>query len=170
MNINSSNTQSINQIQNLQTIDLGRSTNKSGTMAQEVNKAEHQVSISKVGQVGSYIANLPEEQQVEIKDYLQSIRTAKENGSFDIQASINSAPEAFNILATELNISSEEALTVMSEKPPKHFPKSTAETEKSTGISAYADVAAQSKTNNEKGSIFEMFTSLFSNDDENELS
>lgn len=164
MNINSTNTQSLNQIQSLQAVEARRDTNKIETMEKGINTGEHEVSISKAGQVGSYIANLPEEQQQEIKGYLQSIREAKENGSFDLEVSISNAPEAFNNLASQLDISSEEALGVMSDRQPKELSKLSAEHQKVPGISVYADVAAQSKTNSEKNSFVEMFTSLFSSE------
>ena len=147
MNINSANTQSINQIQNLNTIATGSDANKVGVQEKGINTNKQEVSISKAGQIGSYIANLPEEQQQEIKGYLQSIREAQNNGSFDLQASIDNAPEAFNNLLSQLNISSKEVLGNTPDMQPKNLSKQSAEHGQAAGISVYADVAAQSKIN-----------------------
>ncbi|MGV2873621.1 hypothetical protein [Colwellia sp. E150_009] len=150
MNINSANTQNINQIQNLDTVATGNDANdanKVGVLEKGINTNEHEVSISKTGQIGSYIANLPEEQQQEIKGYLQSIREAQSNGSFDLQTSIDNAPEAFNNLLSQLNISGEEVLGNTPDMQPKNLSKLSSEHGQAAGISVYADVAAQSKIN-----------------------
>jgi hypothetical protein len=165
MNINTANSQNISQIQNVQAIDpIQRSyENSESTTEAQANKQE--VSISQAGQISSYIANLPAEQQQEIKDYLQSTRQAKADGSFDIEASINNAPEAFNDLAKQLSLGSEEALNVMAEKPPKPMHNSSGEGAKLSGISTYTDIAAQTE-NNQGNSLTDMFSDLFSDDTE----
>lgn len=165
MNINSINSQSINQMQGEQNTEQGKNNNKTGVLEVGGKSNEHKVNISQVGQVGSYIANLPEAQQQEIKGYIQSVQAAKEDGTFDIASSLNEAPAAFNELTNKLNLNHEDTLNLMSEQKPKGIASSSVEGGKQPELSAYTDVAAQTE-NNDSNSIFGMFTSLFSSDSE----
>jgi hypothetical protein len=161
MNINAANSQNISQIQNVQAIDPIRRSYENGELETGAQANKQEVSISQTGQISSYIANLPEDEQQEIKQYLESTREAKADGSFDIEASINNAPEAFNNLVKQLNLDSEEMLNVMSEKPPKPMVNASAESTKPPGISTYADIAEQTESN-ESNSLSDMFSSFFS--------
>jgi hypothetical protein len=161
MNINSMNSHGINQLQSMQALGAEQSLPQKTAITAEAPTGQNKVNISQAGQVGSYMANLPKEQQQEVKDYLQSVREAKADGSFDIAASIKDAPAAFNDLAKQLNLSNEETLDVMAKMPAKGPKGTVAEQAKAPGVAAYADVAAQTK---DSGSIIDRFTSLFSSD------
>lgn len=162
------NSQSINQMQNLQTIksdqkghENGASENIALGQGGKVNTQE--VSISKAGQIGSYIANLPEAQQKEIKSFMQEVQAAKAGGSFDIESSMSNAPAAFKGLADQFNLNNEDALALVSENTANEVASLPNEGAKKSGVSAYTDVAAQTK-GNEGGSVLDMFSSIFSSD------
>lgn len=163
MNINTANSNSINQIQNSPLVKPEQNSHKIGLSKPDTKTNSHEVNISQKGQVGSYVANLPETQQQEIKGYMQSVRTAKANGNFDVKASANDAPKAFNGLAKQLSLTSEDALGQLSAKPPQESTTSTAKQAKSPEISAYAEVAAQTTKSD---SIFDTFASFFTADSE----
>jgi hypothetical protein len=165
MNINTTNNQSINQIQSLQAIASEQSSQKNSELEKSTKTNEHEINISKAGQVSAYIDNLPEAEQQELKGYLQSIREAKSNGSFDIESSINNAPAEFNELVNKLNLNGEDVLDNMSEVLPKGKGAASfaIEGEKSPGISSYTDIAAQT-TDNKDSSIFDKLASFFSSD------
>ncbi len=160
MNINAMNSNSINQISSSPLAKPEQNSHKIGLLKQD-NVPE--VNISQKGQAGSYVANLPETQQQEIKGYMQSVRAAKANGNFDIKASVNNAPKAFNGLAEQLNLTNKDALGLVSAKPPQESTSSPARQAKSPEISAYAEIAAQTT---ESDSIFDSFTSFFTSDAE----
>ncbi len=164
MNINTTNSQHTNQIQSLLAVESEQNIHKNGALEKGVKTNGGEINISRAGQVGSYIASLPEAEQQEIKEYMQSVREEKANGNFDIATSISNAPEAFNNLASQLNLASADALDIMSAKPIKNTTSSPTEQVKPPSISAYADVAAQATTNTGSNSVFEMFSSLFSSD------
>jgi len=163
MNVNAMNTQSINQMNTLSTIKSEQGIEKDSVLEKGVKDVDRG-SISQAGQVASYMANLPEAEQQEIKSYIQTVSEDKANGSFDIESSIKTAPKAFKDLSSQLKLNSEDALTVMTEKSPNNTESLSRGQTKLTGISAYADVAQQTDANRGKGSILDKFTSLFSSD------
>jgi len=160
MNINAINSNSINQIPSSPLAKPEQNSHKIGLLKQD-NVPE--VNISQKGQAGSYVANLPETQQQEIKGYMHSVRAAKSNGNFDAKASVDNAPKAFNGLAKQLNLTNEGALGLLSAKPAQESTSSPAKQAKSPEMSAYAEVAAQTT---ESDSIFDSFTSFFTSDSE----
>lgn len=164
MNINAINNPNTSQIQSLLAVESEQNLPKNGSLEKVLKTGENEINISRSGQVGSYIASLPEAQQQEIKEYIQSVREEKANGNFDIETSITNAPEAFNNLANQLNLTSEDALNIMSAKPIKNIPSLSTEQAKPASISVYTDVAAQAATSTDNNSIFDMFTSLFASD------
>lgn len=160
MNINTVNAQSLNKVQNLSTIESGLKVDKkvaedNGNM---INGSQNHISLT--GKVTSYLANLPETQQQEIKSYLQSTLEAKANGNFDIESSINDAPDAFNDLVNKFNLHDEDRLDIISDGV-KGSIASSPTPSKLSGASVYADIAENTK---ESSSIFDKFTSLFSSD------
>ena len=90
---------------------------------QEVSTSNHQnndsVNVSNAGKIKGYIDSLPQEQQAEMKNFMQSIRESKQSGTFSAQDVAENAPQAFNDMANALGKSPEELLTSLPDKPPK---------------------------------------------------
>lgn len=160
MNINTVNSQSLNKVQNLSAIESGPNVDKKAAEDKGNKINDLQSNISLTGQVTSYLANLPETQQQEIKGYLQSTHEAKANGNFDIESSINGAPDAFNDLVNKFNLSDEDRLDIISDGVTGSI-ASLPTPSMLSGASVYADIAENTK---ESSSIFDKFTSLFSSD------
>ncbi len=161
MNINTANNHSVNQIQSLSAIESGANTDKQVIKKENNNINELQGNISLTGQVTSYISNLPEAQQKDIKEYLQSTQEAKANGTFDIKTSINEAPEAYNDLVDKFNLG-DDKLNILSKGINENNSNSPTKSNLS-GASFYMNIAESTA---EDSSIFDTFISLFSSDTE----
>lgn len=160
MNINTVNSHNINKLQNLSAMESGLNVDKQTVENKGNNTNELQGSISLTGQVTSYITSLPEAQQQEIKGYLQSTQEAKANGTFNIETSINNAPDAFNDLVNKFNLSDEDKLNIISKGITESNVSLPAQSNL-PGASVYADIAKNTAADS---SIFDKFISLFSSD------
>lgn len=154
MNVTTLNSQSINQIR---IIPSEETEQNQLTLEPKIKASEQKVNISQAGQINSYMANLPETKQQDIKNYLQSTKEAIVNGSFDAESNINSAPAAFNDLVNQLNLNSEDTLTIMSEKNNGDVPILPKNGGNSVAISTYT--AQQSEANS---SISDKVTTFYS--------
>jgi len=116
MNISTISKNNINQVKSLNTsdVELNKLTNK--PKDEVVTTYEFKPGISPEGMANSHIESLNEKDRREISDYLQAVRSDKDNGTFDISASIKNAPEAFNDLAVKLKLKPDNALEVITNR------------------------------------------------------
>jgi len=168
MNINTLDNSSINPLRNMPTANLEQTHIDNSPLNTGKPGNTHSVNISQQGKIGSYISRLPESEQQEIKNYMSDIREQKANGTFDIQESINNAPDAFSKLAKHLDINPKEVVSMMPKDKPNLQGETIPEQSQAGGtLSAYTDIASQSESTDNGKSIFSMFTSWFSDNANN---
>ncbi len=123
---------------------------------------EGDVDISQLGMASSLMSGLSVEEQDEIASFTMSVQQSKQRGDFDGESLLKEAPESVNKLAKELNMSTEEMLTNISEKGPKNLITGDNEGSSSFAIDAYLNTSVN---NDKSDSIFDLFN-FFSNDEE----
>ena len=166
MNISTLNTSNIDQIRHLPGLAEQQGPNEIRPLEKGAKGEADRANISSFGMVNNYLASLSETEQQEVKSYMEGIREQRANGTFDIQASIDNAPEAIKDLAKQLNLGTEDVLHMMPKQAGGAKAAMRAEGEAHVGVSAYTDVAVQAENTSGDKSIFDVFSSWFSSDEE----
>lgn len=163
MNINQST--SISPVNNISTTPPPQQHEEQIKVNQ--SKAQEEgIDISKMGMASSFMSSLSAVEQAEVTDFTKSVQQAKQSGSFDATKLAQQAPESVNKLAEQLNVSTEDMLTKMSDKGPQGLMSGNIDKNDNSAIGAYLNV---STNNDQSDSIFDLFD-IFSSDDKEKQS
>ena len=165
MNIASLNTSNSEQIRNITANKHDGPEQGINVSAGKANVNTDKVNLSTFGMVNNHIAGLSKGEQQEIKSYINDIKMQKANGTFDIKSSIDNAPDAVKQIANQLNLSTEDVLNMEANKG-GHLDRDSKPGESSSAqLSAYTDVVKESNNQTKESSIFDVFSSWFSDDE-----
>ncbi|WDE02869.1 hypothetical protein SG34_015600 [Thalassomonas viridans] len=96
------------------------------------------LDVSDKGKIHSYMSSLSPEERTEAKTFLDSVKSAKEDGSFDAATFAGQAPESIKNMAGEFGVNLEDMLG----KAPKENPLMNAQGTFKGGANLYRQVSA----------------------------
>jgi len=168
MNINTHNSSSINNLSAINTQSQGMEDKMAEKKEMMQKKMEEQgVDISQMGKASSFMSSLSPTDKVDVADFNKSVQNAKKNGTFDAAALAKEAPDAINQLAEQLEVSTEDMLTNMTGNGIQGMVSGSKPQGSGAGVNAYLNVSANK---DQSSSIFDLFNSLTSDDEQEKSS
>lgn len=125
---------------------------------------EEGIDISKMGMASSVMSGLSASEKAEITDFTKSVQQAKQSGNFDVTKLAQQAPNSVTKLAEQLNLSTEDMLTNMSDKGQQGLMSGGIAQGDNAAIDAYLNVSSTEQSD----SILDLFDFMSDEDEDKE--
>ncbi|WP_281557401.1 hypothetical protein [Thalassomonas sp. RHCl1] len=110
------------------------------------------LDVSDKGKIHNYMSGLSAEERTEAKTFLDSVKSAKENGSFDAATFAGQAPESIKNMASEFGVNLEDMIG----KAPKDNPLMNAQGTFKGGTNLYQQVSRLNSGQEQTASIMDI--------------